>query len=109
MLGLRFLSSSGSRASLGVALLIPSLALAATYDVPADFTTVQAALVSATHGDEIIVAPGIYYETIRFEGKNLTLRSTNPEDPEVVAATILDASRTGTELVTQRGPPRVPG
>ena len=68
-------------------------AQAATLLVPSGFSTVQAAIDSATHGDEIVVATGTYHERIHFHGKNIILRSTDPTDPAVVAATIIDASK----------------
>ena len=43
----------------------------------------------ARNGHEIVVSPGVYQGKINFKGKNLTLRSTDPNDPAVVAATIL--------------------
>jgi len=46
-------------------------------------------------GDSIILAPGIYYENIDFSGKSITLRSIEPGDPNVVAATIIDGSQAG--------------
>ena len=38
------------------------------------------------------MAPGTYVENIDFLGKAITVRSTAPEDPAVVAATIIDGS-----------------
>jgi len=44
-------------------------------DGPADFDTIQAAIDDASHGDEIEVAPGIYYEAINLKGKAVWLYS----------------------------------
>jgi hypothetical protein len=52
-----------------------------------DFTTIQAALAAAVDGDEILVHPATYFESVDFLGKDLTLRST--QGP---AATIIDGS-----------------
>lgn len=45
-------------------------------NVPADFPTIQIAINLASAGDEIVVAPGTYFEDIDFLGKRLTLRSS---------------------------------
>ncbi len=53
------------------------------------YASVRHAIVDAQNGHEIIVSPGVYNGNINFKGKNLTLRSTDPNDSAVVAATIL--------------------
>lgn len=63
--------------------------------VPVDFPTVQAALDGAEVGDRILVRGGRWFENIHFNGKDVTLSSLDPTDPECVAATILDGSRSG--------------
>ena len=67
---------------------------AATYSVPGDFIAIQTALSDSgvVDGDSIVVEPGLYLENIHFEGKAVTLTSTDPNDPGVVAATIIDGS-----------------
>jgi len=51
---------------------------------------IQHAIIDANSGDEIVVGPGLYQENISFRGKNLTLRSMDPNDPMIVEATIID-------------------
>ncbi|MGB2865333.1 MAG: right-handed parallel beta-helix repeat-containing protein, partial [Sedimentisphaerales bacterium] len=51
---------------------------------------IQHAIVRGRAGDKIVVAEGTYLEDINFIGRNLTLSSTDPDDPAVVAATIID-------------------
>jgi hypothetical protein len=64
-------------------------------DVPGDFATIQEALCLAVPGDEIVVSPLTYYGNVQFCGSDVTLRSTDPEDPDVVAVTVLDGEETG--------------
>ncbi len=47
------------------------------------------AMAEDSDGDEIVVYPGTYYENIMINNK-ITLRSTDPNDPCVVAITIID-------------------
>ena len=70
---------------------------AAEYDVSwdgtGDFTTIQDAIDAAVDGDVIVVDPGTYYENIHFVGENITLRSLDPEDEEIVASTVIDGAQ----------------
>lgn len=58
----------------------------------ADFETIQEAINDSNTGDEIIVAEGTYVENINFMGKNIILVSTDPNDPDILAATIIDGN-----------------
>ena len=62
-----------------------------TLRVPADHPTIQAAIEASEDGDTVVVAPGTYTETVQLLGRRITLRSEDPGDPEVVAATIIEA------------------
>jgi beta propeller repeat protein/parallel beta-helix repeat protein len=53
---------------------------------------IQHAIVAAQDGDEIVAGEGIYNESINFKGKKLLVSSTNPDDPAVVAATVINGS-----------------
>ena len=62
------------------------------------FETIQAAIDDANEGDTIEIWPGTYTgdgnRDVDFLGKALTIRSTDPNDPDIVAATIIDCNST---------------
>ena len=74
-------------------------------DGPADFDTIQAAIDDSNDGDTIEVQPGTYTgdgnRDINYNGKAITVRSIDPNDPNIVAATIIDCN--GTEGEPHRG------
>jgi len=71
--------------------------------VPDKYATIQEAIDAAEDGDEIIVDIGVYRENIDFRGKNITLRSTDPDDPEVVDSTIIDGRNAGAVVSFRSG------
>jgi len=58
------------------------------------YDCIRYAIAEANPGDQIVASPGIYHESISFGGKNLIVRSLDPNDPKVVAATAINASAT---------------
>ncbi|MHC4586323.1 MAG: M14 family zinc carboxypeptidase, partial [Planctomycetota bacterium] len=54
------------------------------------YSNIQLAINDANDGDEIVVNPGVYHESLSFINKNLTLRSIEPNDPNVVASTVIN-------------------
>jgi hypothetical protein len=65
------------------------------FNVPSDTATIQESLCLSIAGDEIIVAPGTYPETLQFCGPDVILRSSDPGDSNVVGSTILDGGGAG--------------
>ncbi len=55
----------------------------------ADYQSIQEAVNNAQDGDTIVVRPGTYTEEVGFNGRRVTLRSQDPNEPTVVAATII--------------------
>lgn len=83
----------------GIELVTPSLRVE---NGPVENTTtgtqynyIRHAVQEANDGDAIIVAPGVYQETVSFNGKALSLGSSNPGDPAVVAATVIQGVTEG--------------
>jgi parallel beta-helix repeat protein len=64
------------------------------------YNYIRHAVQEAEDGDTIEVAPGVYRKAVSFHGKGLTIRSKDPNDPNVVAATVI---RGVTEGVTFAG------
>jgi hypothetical protein len=63
---------------------------------PADFNNIQAAINDANDDDTVVVLPGTYTgpgnRDIDFLGKAITVRSNDPNDRDIVAATIIDCN-----------------
>jgi len=63
-------------------------------DGPADFNNIQAAIDDANDGDTVEIRPGTYTglgnRDIDFLGKAITVRSTDANDPNIVATTVVD-------------------
>lgn len=74
--------------------------LGRTISVPADKPTIQEAIDSATKGDRIVVAPGVYNEAIRIEHKEITIESEAGP-----ARTLIDAAGLSRSVITCIGSP----
>jgi parallel beta-helix repeat protein len=59
-----------------------------TQSVRYDF--ISHAVQEANDGDEIVVAQGVYEESLNFCGKAVRVRSEDPNNPDVVATTVID-------------------
>lgn len=88
-------------AVLGIMTVIGS-ASAATITVGSgggfDYETIQAAIKAASNFDEILVAPGVYTETVNPRGKRLTIRSSGG-----AANTIIDGESVRRGILCMKG------
>ncbi len=71
--------------------------------VPDRYDTIQEAIDAAEDGDEIILDIGTYRENIDFNGKNVIVRSIDPDDPDVVDQTIIDGGGSGSVVSFRSG------
>ena len=67
------------------------------------YSTIQSAIDGANDYDVIEVGAGTFRENIDFDGVNCTLRSTDPNDPCVVEATIIDGNDSGVVVTFDSG------
>jgi parallel beta-helix repeat protein len=61
------------------------------------YGSIQLAINDALPGEEIVVSPGAYQylENLDLKGKDVTVRSTDPNNPAIVAATIINGGTRG--------------
>jgi hypothetical protein len=77
--------------ALGVGCEEPQEHSPAVLEVPADFPSIAAAVEAACNRDTVRIAPGTYFESgLGFNGMNIVITGVAPQDPEVVAATVID-------------------
>ena len=87
-------------------LVMSGAAFCTEIHVPADQPSIQAGINAAVDGDTVIISPGRYVENIDFLGKAITVRSTDPLNTDVVAATIIDGNQSGTCVTFRTGEDR---
>ncbi|MHC4913196.1 MAG: right-handed parallel beta-helix repeat-containing protein, partial [Planctomycetota bacterium] len=73
------------------------------------FVLIKNAINDASPGDEILAGEGVYYENINFWGKEIKVRSRDPNDAAVVAATVIhgDANKSVVSFTHKEGPSTV--
>lgn len=89
---------------IGMLVAVVGSARSAEYYVPDDFATIKEAISACVDNDTVIVRPTVDAEgvltphvesEIAFLGKAITVRSTDPDDPDVVANTVVAGTGLG--------------
>jgi len=86
--------------TVGVVIIAGSQARATERYVPSpNYPTIQSAINACVDGDEVIIEPNTYTgpgnRDLNFGGRAITVRSIDPNDPNIVTATIIDCQRAG--------------
>jgi len=86
-------------------LSILSFIWADTFYVPGDFSSIQSAINGSSNADSILVWPGLYEETLDFDGKEIVVSSLYLilDDSLVIESTILDANDNGSVVSFSSG------
>jgi hypothetical protein len=71
------------------------------------FRRIQDAINYAVSGDTVVISPGIYTGSGNYNldpnGRAITIRSTDPNDPNIIANTIIDPNKAGRGFYVWRG------
>jgi len=89
--------------SLALMSIAATQSLAETRLVPGGYATIQQAIQESNDGDVVIVEPGTYFENINFLGKNIVVTGTDPDDPDVVTATVINGGHKGSVVTFDNG------
>ncbi len=78
-----------------VTILSIAILQAKIISVPSEHAKIQSAINAAVHSDTVVVYPGIYYENINFNGKNIvvTSRFYETHDLNFISATVINGSQ----------------
>ena len=76
-------------------IILASNLRAATISVPSQYPTIQQAVDASLSGDTIVVHPGLYDETVLIDNKGITITGIDPDDPDVVESTVVQAGLGG--------------
>ena len=80
-----------------IIIALTNVLIAATINVPADYSTIQAGINAAVNGDVVLVQPGTYTENVNFNGKNVTVASLyhTTGNGNYIETTIVDGNNSG--------------
>lgn len=91
------LSTCGSRTVFVLLVLATPAHAATTRNVPSQYATIQAAINAAVNGDVVLLAPGLYKESVTITNKAITLASNfyTTGDTSYVRTTVIDGKGLG--------------
>ena len=74
-----------------VCFFVFSISYSIIRNVPAQYSTIQTAINSSTHGDTVLVQPGTYTEHISYNSRRITIASLflTTQDPAYISQTII--------------------
>ncbi|MFA5571120.1 MAG: choice-of-anchor Q domain-containing protein [Sphaerochaetaceae bacterium] len=78
-------------------------------DGTGDFTTISEGINIAQNYDEIVVYPGVYYESINYQGKKITITSLYNEaedNKEIISETVIAGYQGGSTVTFENGETR---
>ena len=70
---------------------------ATVINIPTDYSTIQEGIQNSVNGDTVLVQPGIYTETVDFEGRSIVVGSLyiSTFDTSYISQTIIDGNHSG--------------
>jgi hypothetical protein len=87
--------------------LIANSALGTVHNVPQEYDNIQDAINACQDLDTVVIAPGIYKgsgnRNINFKGKAITVRSTDPNNSQIISETVIDCEGQGRGFVFYTG------
>jgi len=95
----------GSRADMGAMPSNLGSSFSITINVPADYSTIQAAIDNSIEHDTVLVQPGTYVENLNFNGKNIVVGSLflTTQDTSYISQTVIDGNQNGSVVVIGSG------
>lgn len=73
------------------------------------YDSISAAIGAAVDGDVIVVSPGLYSESVTIYASQIVLRSSDPNNLEVIRSTVIQAQPIGLSLYNCLGTTRIEG